>query len=146
LFNLNTLKKKHILKGFFMYPPTVRIYPPFDSLSSAIIFDVTKYRNQPGCLNKCVAEGLYAGALIISTGETVIAVPLYLMTLPVFPFLPDLTHKSIRWVNSSAFCMTWSVFNLLMNPFKNILIADERSATQTFCNANFLTIPYEALT
>jgi len=100
----------------------------FLSLSSALMCGITVYRNQPGTVNKLLAEGAYALTTCAAAIETVVAgifcVGAYLLT----PLDPGLHDHAIAHLSSSGFCVVWSIANLYFNLVvkSGALMADEQ--------------------
>lgn len=112
-----------------------------DSLASRLMLGTTLYRNQPGLVHKVAAEAGYALIAIVATVETVAAATFSALALAALPFSNKPFSHAAKWLNSSAFCLVWSVADLFFNLTMERLVADEPSARYFFNNGDLRRCP-----
>jgi hypothetical protein len=91
-----------------------------NSLSAFLMLKLTLYRNQASYCNKILAQIGYALITLIAICESIVSFVLNMVTL----------GGCCEWYSSSIFCIIWSITDFCMNPFVNVLVADEISARQ----------------
>ncbi len=118
-----------------------------NSLSSSLMTGVTLYRNQAGFGNKVGAQAGYALVAAVAVVETVAAlvssVAALVLSLAMFSSTP-IAH-TFKWVNSSAFCVGWSIGDFFLNPFVLVLAGDEKSARSIVESGDLMRLPHDAL-
>lgn len=119
----------------------------FNSLSSSLIFGLSLYHNQAGCLNKVLSTPGYALIGVISVIET--AVALIFSAIAIALFDHSGSNKSLNfcteWVKSSSFAIIWSLVDALISPITRVVVADEASARKIARSGNIMHFPSEAI-
>ncbi|GAB4228860.1 MAG: hypothetical protein Tsb0021_06480 [Chlamydiales bacterium] len=115
---------------------TPAFIPRPNSLSSAFMMGVTLYRNDEGVLNKIQAQLGYAIIFVSSFIETVAAAVFTGLLYPTLAFSDSLHSRCVEWLESSAFTVGWSFVDFILNPFADVLVADESSARRIFVDGN----------
>jgi hypothetical protein len=117
----------------------------FNSYASAVMMALTLYRNQPGLGNKLFAQFGYAAIALGATAEAVMEVAQTAFTLILFPLNEEPFHRSFNRLQSSSFCAIWALFDFVLNPFYETLVADEESARRMCRSGDYLRIPPDAV-
>jgi hypothetical protein len=113
----------------------------FESLSSSFIYGVTKYRNQPGNGNKCIAQAGYVLTTVIACVESAAAIVTCAGSSLAYPITSEPLDRSVKWLSSSGFCIIWSATDFCMNPKVHWLVADESSARQIAISRDLMRMP-----
>lgn len=116
-----------------------------NSFSSALTLGTTLYRNRPGVTNLLVAQVVYPLIAAVALAEAVAALVFSTLSLLVYPISSFPFRLSVTYLDSSAFCLGWSITDFFLNPFLGRLIADEKSARQILQSGNLLAIPRGAI-
>lgn len=115
------------------------------SLSSGLMFGIALYRNQPGISNKIIGQAGYALTAVVSIVEAVAALAFTALSAVVYPISSTFFKHSTTWLDSSAFCIGWSITNFFLSPIIVTLIADEKSARKNLERKNLLMVPKGAI-
>ena len=128
-----------------------------DSLSAALMYGVTLYRNQAqyvvfggetnyDTIKLAIAQVGYALIGVVAVVESAVA-----LTFTVLEGLFRLVVKDIMpnrcpsWLQSSTFCIGWSVIDFFLNlPVRIAFPADERSAREMFRSGSLIECPKNA--
>lgn len=116
-----------------------------NSFSSGLMQKITVCRNQPGISNKIIGQAAYALIVGVSAIETVVTLAFSALSLAALAFSRKPFECSTQRLSSSAFCLGWSVADFFLNPFFNVLVADEKSARKMLKSRNLIKIPSGAI-
>lgn len=116
-----------------------------NSFSSSLMLGTTLYRNQHGFSNKLIAQVGYALTALVAVIETIAASLFLGLSLLTLPFSSTPSKQALFWLGSSAFCIGWSITDFFLNPWVNVLVADQKSARQILNNGNLMEIPHKAV-
>lgn len=95
------------------------------SLSSALLYGTTLFRNQEGTAEKCIAEVAYVVIEVVSVVEAVAAGFFTALSLVIYPFSEKAYVFCAKWLDSSAFSMGWALGCVFMNPFSDFMVLSE---------------------
>ncbi len=114
----------------------------FDSLSSSLMTGVTLFKNRSSGI---IAEAGYVLAFAVSIIETLAALICVPVSAMFYPLSDKPLNENIKWLQSAAFCVVWSLADIFMNlnPLIGRLIADEAHARMAIRNP--LSIPHGTL-
>lgn len=116
------------------------------SLASNLMYSNTKMRNEGDEeVLRAISQVGYALILVIALVESAVALPFTLLSLITLPFTRAIFYESVSWLKSSSFTILWSVVDLVLNPFMDRLVADERSARIIYFSGNLFVVPQGAV-
>lgn len=116
-----------------------------NSLSSSLMMGVNLYRNNPGVLNKALAQIAYPFVTTAALVETVARAFFTILSSFTLPFTNIYFISSAEQLKSSLFTIIWSVADFLINPFCHTVVADENSAKLIAQTGNLFILPTEAI-
>jgi hypothetical protein len=112
-----------------------------NSLSSALMFNVTQYRNQFGGMNKAIAQAGYALTVLVSVVESATALFFSALSILIYPCSSAAFDRATEWLSSSVFCIGWSLADFFLNFCVTPLVANEAAARQILQSGNLMMLP-----
>lgn len=117
----------------------------FNSISSALMYDLTRLRNRSDTGKKIAVVGypcITAAALVESAAAALACAA----STAVYPVTSTPLNFSARWLSSSYFTIYWSAVDFFLNFGVVNLIADEESARRAVGTGNIMRLPRGSIT